>query len=263
MTPDAVPELALMKSLKPGEVVGLLTDTFEALSSDKSYRDGVGRFVPGAGMVYGVRVPQLRALAQQINKAYGKQAGFVEDIADRCWQIGSREHRVLGILILSGLKSLTADDRWMLGTRYLPDVGDWETCDQLCMGLLGQALAEAPGYMEEIENWVEEPNFWVRRAALASTVILRRSKAGPEIRASLDRRTLGICLRLLDDAEHYVRKALDWAVREVIHRHYELGRDWLIERSKTDLSPVARSTLKKAAKKLAPPDQARFLKNLS
>ncbi len=161
------------------------------------------------------------------------------------------------------MKGLSPGERWKWGTRYLPEVSDWETCDQLCMGLLGQALVEQPSYMGELERWVEDPNLWVRRAALASSVVLRRSKAGKEIRHSLDERTLGICLRLLDDEEHYVRKAVDWAVREVVRRNYDLGQAWLMERAKGALGSVARSTLKKAAKKLSPEDQERFLKTLN
>jgi 3-methyladenine DNA glycosylase AlkD len=166
-------------------------------------------------------------------------------------------------LILAGLKTLTPAQRWELGLRYLPDVGDWEICDQLCMGLLGQALAEEPTYIEALEGWVEDPNFWVRRAALASTVVLRRSKAEPATRKLLDQRTLGICLHLLDDNEHYVRKAVDWAVREVIRRDYALGKRWLMRRSQGELSSVARSTLKKAAKKLIPEDRELLHVNLA
>lgn len=260
MTDNPVPELALHASASTADIVGLLTNTFEKLSGDESYREGMYRAVPGAREVYGVRVPQLRAIARQVNKAFGKQ---VEAIAEGCWQIGSREHCVLAILMLAGLKTLTPAQRWTLGIGYLPKVGDWETCDQLCMGLLGQALVEDPAYMQDLEGWVEDPNVWIRRAALASSVVLRRSKLAPEIRNSLDKRTLGICLRLLDDEEHYVRKAVDWAVREVIRRDYALGKSWLMERSQTALSSVARSTLKKAAKKLTPRDQEQFLHNLS
>lgn len=260
MTDNPIPELASHASASTADIVTLLTTTFEKLSGDESYREGMHRAVPGARAVYGVRVPQLRAIARQVNKAFGKQ---VEAIAEGCWKIGSREHCVLAILMLAGLKTLTPTQRWTLGTGYLPEVGDWETCDQLCMGLLGQALVEDPVYMQDLEDWGDDPNVWVRRAALASTVVLRRSKLAPEIRNSLDKRTLGICLHLLDDEEHYVRKAVDWAVREVIRRDYALGKAWLMERSQTSLSLVARSTLKKAAKKLTPRNQEQFLHNLS
>lgn len=246
----------------PDEVVQSITRALESLVDDDKYRAGVTRFVPGAGMVYGVRVPDLRDLARQTIKAYPSQPDLVVEVAQACWSVGSREHSVLAILLLSGLKVLTSEQRWELGLRFLPDVGDWETCDQLCMGLLGQALVENATYMECLEMWVEDPNFWVRRAALASTVVLRRAKFDPETLQSLNQRTLGLCLNLLDDREHYVRKAVDWAVRELIRRDYELGCQWLMTRAKGDLTSVARSTLKKSAKKLSSEDLAQFLLEL-
>ncbi len=263
MSDKWVPELSLDASAAPEDIVVLLTETLEGFAVDETYRQGVGRAVPGVRDVYGVRVPQLRSLARQLLRTYAKQEGFIQAIAEGCWLEGSREHCVLAILMLAGLKTITPAQRWELGVRYLPDVGDWETCDQLCMGLLGAALVGDPAYMGELESWVDKPNFWHRRAALATTVALRRSTADAEIRRSLDQRTLGICRHLLDDREHYVRKAVDWAVREVIHRDYEVGQAWMLEQSKKPLSSVARSTLKLAAKKLSPQDQQRFLHNIS
>jgi 3-methyladenine DNA glycosylase AlkD len=130
------------------------------------------------------------------------------------------------------------------------------------MGLLGQALVEDPQYMDVLEQWVDDSNLWVRRAALASTVTLRRFKGDAVMRRDLNERVLEICLRLLDDSEHYVRKAVDWAIREGIRRDYTLGRDWLMERGAGELTSIARSTLKKSAKKLKPADEDKFLKKI-
>jgi 3-methyladenine DNA glycosylase AlkD len=123
-------------------------------------------------------------------------------------------------------------------------------------------LAEDAQFMDILETWTRADNFWVRRAALASTVVLRRANYDPAIMRLLNQRTLGICLALLDDEEHYVRKAVDWAVREVIGRDYESGKRWLMERAGAELSGVAYSTLKKSAKKLTPEDQEQFLQKL-
>jgi 3-methyladenine DNA glycosylase AlkD len=256
-------ELAVPPSASPDEVIQRITAALEGLAVDRNYREGVSRAVPGARPLYGVRVPQLRQLVGQVLQTFKKQPVMVDAIAEGCWQVGSREHCVLAILMLAGLKTLTSAERWERGVRYLPDVGDWETCDQLCMGLLGQAVAEDSAYMQVLERWVDDPNVWIRRAALASTVALRRSKVDPATMEALNQRTLGICLRLLDDDEHYIRKAVDWAVREVLRRDYELGKQWLMERGKGMLSPVARSTLKRSAKKLSPDDQEQFLRRIS
>ena len=124
------------------------------------------------------------------------------------------------------------------------------------------ALAQDASYMDELETWIEDENFWIRRAALVTTVLLRRSKHPPEIALDLDRRTLGMCEALLDDGEGYIRKAMDWAIRETIKRRYELGCDWMMAQASTHPSRTARSTLKLAAKKLNDADHQAFLSQL-
>ena len=69
-----------------------------------------------------------------------------------------------------------------------------------------------------------------------------------------------MCAQLLDDQEHYIRKAVDWTVREVIKRHQDLAFRWMMNQAESGLSSIARSTLKLAAKKLPPDRQKSFLK---
>jgi 3-methyladenine DNA glycosylase AlkD len=154
---------------------------------------------------------------------------------------------------------LTPFERWDLGLLFIQDVQNWEICDQLCMALLGQALAEAPAYMNEIETWVEDDDLWIRRAAVVTPILLRRAKYQSDLALELDRRTLAICKALIDDGEKYIRKAVDWPIREVIGRNYDLARDWMIEQAAGLPSKISRSTLKKAAKKLMPADYDTFI----
>ena len=137
------------------------------------------------------------------------------------------EHRLFAASLLDSLK-LTPTTCWALGANFLPGVRTWEGCDQLCGSTLGRALAADPAYMDQLESWLTDENIWVRRAALVSTVYLRRSKLPPETVRALDTPALAMCATLLDDPEPYIRKAVNWAVREVLRRHYDLARGWLL-----------------------------------
>jgi len=243
-------------------ILDWIETSLQDLSGDVEYLAGMRRTVPGSARLYGVRVPQLRALAKAILRDYRKDSELLQSLADACWQKASREHRLIGLFLLAPLK-LNPQERWQIGLRYLPDVADWETCDQLCMNLLGLALARDAALMDELEGWISSENFWVRRAALVSTVYLRRAKFDSLLARALDQRALDMCLALLDDDEGYIRKAVDWTVRAVLARHYELGRDWMMQRLDGQLSRVARSTLRKAAAKLEDPDRDLFLSGLN
>jgi 3-methyladenine DNA glycosylase AlkD len=247
----------------PEQVLLQLDQALSALAGDEEYKLGMHTIVPGAGDVIGVRVPDLRTLASRLALVFKGRPASLVALARACWGRGSREHRMIALFTLAGMKKLPSQERWSLAEAFLPDVQDWETCDQLCAALSGQALAENAEYMDQLEDWAGNDNFWVRRVAIVSTVLLRRGKFDRALARSLNEWTLRLCERLLDDEEKYIRKAVDWAIRELIKRDYELGREFLLERASRQPGHPERATLKLAAKKLHPADQARFLDMLA
>ncbi|HEY69806.1 MAG TPA: DNA alkylation repair protein [Anaerolineae bacterium] len=246
----------------PAEVLTVVERAFETFADRGDYGKMIRVVVPGVEKVYGVRVPVLRKLGKGIRAAYKQDQAALEALALESWARGSREHEILALVLLKYVKELTPAERWSMGLRFLPRVKHWEACDQLCGSLLGDALAQDAGYMDELETWIEDDNFWIRRAALVTTVLLRRSKHPPEVALDLDRRTLAMCEALLDDREGYIRKAVDWAIRETIKRRYDLGCEWMMTQALSNPSRTARSTLKLASKKLDDADRQAFLSKL-
>ena len=243
-------------------VLSAITRALEGLSPDPAYLEGMRMVVPGVAKLYGGRVPVLREIARSVAKAYRRHPEGIEALAMRCWQEGSREHRLIALFLLAGLKAVPPARRWQLGLAFLPDVSDWETCDQLCHALLGQALSEDPQYMDALEGLAGDANPWLRRAALVSTVLLRRAKYDAELARALDWRALELCGRLLEDEEHYIRKAVDWALREVIKRHPQMAFEWMISQVQNGPGRVGRTTLRQATRKLPEEARARLLAEL-
>ncbi len=248
----------LPETASPADIVARVTRAFERLGSPAN-AEGQARFMPGLDRAHGVSVPHLRALGKHVARVYRDDPDRCRDAARESWPCGSREHRLFAVFLLEQIKELTPAECWELGVGFLPGVRTWEDCDQLCGATLGRALAAEPAYMDDLEAWVGDESAWARRAALVSTVYLRRSRLADEVVRALDARALALCEALLDDPEPYVRKAVDWAVREVLGRHYSLGRAWLKDQSRRALSRTARGTLKKSAKKLNEADRQALL----
>lgn len=240
----------------PAWVVDRVTRVFERLGKPADAA-GVRRFMPGIDQTYGLRIPQLRALGEAVARRYRNDYHLCRSIARASWPRGTREHRMFAVFVAEQ-SALIPAERWALGLEFLPGVLTWEDCDQLCYATFAICLRLDAGYMDELERWIGDPNLWVRRAALVSTAPLRKAKHPLDVALDLDRRALGMCEKLLGDPEPYVQKAIDWAAREVINRHYHLARDWLLEQAGRDLPRHARSTLKLSAKKLEAADREAF-----
>jgi len=241
----------------PAQVVDQVTEAFEELGTPHD-AEGVARFMPGIDRTYGLRVMHLRQIGALVVRRYSKDPHLCQSVALASWARRSREHRLFALFVLERL-DLPHGDLWALGERFLPDCLTWEDVDQLCGATLGRALCMHPPHMDVLEEWLDSEHHWTRRAALVTTVYLRRAKLPVPLAEALDRRTLAMCARRLNDRDAYVRKAVDWAVREVLNRRYELTRAWLIEQAEAGPSRAARTVLKLSAKKLEPDDQAEFL----
>lgn len=241
----------------PALVVDIVTGAFEQLG-DPDNVAGIKKFIPGVEEAYGLRVAQLRNIAKVIYRAYEDDVTLCRSIALASWPRATREHRLFTMLLLE-LLPLEAVDFWKLGVRYLEDAKTWEDVDQLCSSTLGQALCLDPAYINELEDWIIDDNFWVRRAAVVSMIMLRRATY-PEAEARLyDQRALAMCYALLHDKEHYVRKAVDWTIREILKRRYDLARDWLFKRAAEHHPTRARTVLKWSTKKLTEADREHFM----
>jgi 3-methyladenine DNA glycosylase AlkD len=259
MTELDIEAIKLPEKLEVEPLLEIFRDTFEALSHDEDYQEGMLMAVPGVGEMYGVRVPQLRAFAKYVLKTYKGQHEALEQLARESWRRGTREHRLVALYILEKVK-MHPEARWQLGLDFLPAVDNWETCDVMCMSLQGIAICQDARYMDDIETWIKDENFWVRRAALVTTTRMRNAKYDQELKDDLDRRSLAMCESLLYDDEKYIRKAVDWGVREVLRRNYNLARDWMMERATEGLEQPALSSLKLAAKKLDEADRNDFFR---
>jgi 3-methyladenine DNA glycosylase AlkD len=246
----------------PEQVVAALTDAFQTRAEDDQYQSLISTAVPGISPTYGIRVPALREMAKEILRKYKNQTAALQNVAQESWSTKTREHKLVALFIFDGQKDLAPENRWTIGIRFLPDVGNWEECDQLCMAMFGQVIIENPSVMNELEKWIDDPNFWVRRAALVTTVYLRNGKFDDDQALELDALALAMCAARLEDDEKYIRKAVDWAVREVIKRHYNLAFEWMLTKAESAPSSTARSTLNLAAKKLEEEDRARLVEIL-
>jgi 3-methyladenine DNA glycosylase AlkD len=176
----------------------------EALSDPASLA-GMARFGIVCDRAYGVRIPELRRIA--------KEAGRNHPLALRLWREECRETR-----ILAGMLAEPAKVTEGLMEEWVAGFDNWETCDQVCMNLFektpfawGKALAW-PGRQEEL----------VKRAGFVLMARLAVSdKQAPD--GHFEAFFPLIC-REAGDGRNYVKKGVNWALRQIGKRNRNLHR---------------------------------------
>lgn len=108
------------------ETYGQLLREFETLSDEK-YKSFHAGLVPGIKRLYGVRMPQLKAIAKQIAK--GDYRSFLQIAKDSTY-----EETVLQGLVIGFIKAPAAEIL-ALTAGFIPMIDSWAVCDSFCSGL--------------------------------------------------------------------------------------------------------------------------------
>ena len=165
---------------------------------------GMARYGIAAKRAYGVSMPNLRLLAKEIGKNHG--------LADRLWQEDSRETRILASLVdLPGMVSEEQAERWVMG------FDSWEICDQCCANLLDRT----PFAYTKCFDWSARGEEFVKRAGFVLMARLAVSdKRAPDEKFVA---FLPVIAREAPDGRNFVKKAVNWALRQIGKRNLHLN----------------------------------------
>jgi hypothetical protein len=177
-------------------------------ASDPAYRDSIARLVPGI-RTWGVRVPVLRTEAAEAAKG-DPPPTFEEACAllDRFTEEGWRDEILFATFLVARFRRQIPTLPWKTVARWAERVDNWETCDQIAMGIAAPRVAAAPAEgIRGLKQLARAASPWTRRFAVATAAALnQRGRSFPA-------ETLEICELLVDEKDPNVRKAVAWAMR--------------------------------------------------
>jgi 3-methyladenine DNA glycosylase AlkD len=165
---------------------------------------GMARYGIRAGKVYGVRIPVLRTLAREI--------GVDRTLARKLFSSGVHEARILASMIDDPARVTEAQmERWARA------FDSWDVCDQCCLNLFSRTRF---AYAKAIE-WSTREEEFVKRAAFALMAILAvHDKEAPD---GAFMGFLSLVRGQATDERDYVRKAVNWALRQIGKRDLALN----------------------------------------
>jgi 3-methyladenine DNA glycosylase AlkD len=190
-----------------------VADLLAELSShrDEKALAGMANYGIRVDKAYGWSVPAVRALAKRAVGELGKKSPDRHAYALELWQTGIHEAQLLACFVDS--PHLVTEEQ---AEAWVADLDSWDTCDQLCNALLG----ETPFAWDKAVEWSGRDQEFVKRAGFALMAVLAwHAKDAPDERfapflAAIERESA--------DERAYVKKAVNWALRNIGKRNAAL-----------------------------------------
>jgi len=172
--------------------------------ADPNAVEGMARFGINPKNTYGVSIPNLRVIA--------KEAGRNHSLAEQLWSSGIHEARILAGMI-EDPKMVTEKqmDSWVKA------FDSWDVCDQVCSNLFDKT----PFAHQKAFEWSKRNEEFVKRAGfvLMATLAVHDKKAKDEVFLKF----LPLIERESTDDRNYVKKAVNWALRQIGKRSIKLN----------------------------------------
>jgi Predicted DNA alkylation repair enzyme len=167
--------------------------------------EGMARFgIKSTGKVLGISTPFLRSLKKSIGKNH--------DLALDLWQTDILEARILAAFI--------ADPKLMKKTvinHWVRDFDNWAICDGVCL----HCFRYTPFAHDLAIIWPKRKEEFIRRAGFTMMATLAVGDKKAKDRVFL--RYLLLIKKYATDERNYVKKAVNWALRQIGKRNTKLN----------------------------------------
>jgi 3-methyladenine DNA glycosylase AlkD len=171
----------------------------KCLSNPKNI-EGMARFGINPKNTYGVSMPELRKLAKEIGKSH--------KLALELWKSGVHEARIVaGLIDLPEEITETQMDDWAA------EFDSWDVCDQTCMNIFWETKVA----YKKASEWSKRKEEFVKRAGFAMMAVLAwKDKKFEEFFPAIKKES--------SDDRNYVKKAVNWALRQIGKRSQNLNK---------------------------------------
>jgi 3-methyladenine DNA glycosylase AlkD len=162
---------------------------------------------------FGVKVPKAHGISAPVLHALARRIGRNHELAEKIWATGIHEARILATLIGESSKVTSAQME-----RWVRDFNSWDVVDAACCYLYAQA---APAWVKA-DQWSRRRKEFEKRAAFSLAAYLSyKDKTAVDARFE---RFLRVIEREAWDERNFVRKAVNWALRNIGKRNLRLNR---------------------------------------
>jgi 3-methyladenine DNA glycosylase AlkD len=167
--------------------------------------EGMARFGIRPEKAFGIRAAVIKRMAREIGRNHR--------LAGELWATGIHEARAIAAMIEEpGLVTESQAERWVR------DFDNWATCDGCCLYL----FAYVPFAWRKVFEWSRREREFEKRAAFSLVACLTVHDKAARNEKFL--KFLPVIKREAGDGRNFVRKAVNWALRQIGKRNLKLNR---------------------------------------
>jgi 3-methyladenine DNA glycosylase AlkD len=193
-----------LKSHQGKSMERILIKKLKSLSNPEAVA-GMACFGINPRNTYGVSIPVLRKMA--------KEAGKNHLLAQKLWISGIHEARML-----AGMIDLPEEVTEKQMERWVRDFDSWDVCDQVCSNLFDRTKFAH----QKAIDWSERREEFVKRAGFVLMAVLAVHDKDARDKEFL--KFLPIIEREARDDRNFVKKAVNWALRQIGKRNLHLNQ---------------------------------------
>ena len=173
--------------------------------SDPEAVEGMARFRIQSNNSFGVSVPKLRTLAREV--------GHDHSLALKLWETGLHDARLLATMV-DDPRQVTVDqmDRWVR------DFDSWDVVDGSC----GNLFDKTPYAIAKAKEWCKREEEFVKRAGfvLMAEIAVHDKRAKDQVFLDF----LPLIVGGASDKRNFVKKAVNWSLRQIGKRNLKLNK---------------------------------------
>ncbi len=167
--------------------------------------EGMARYGIVSKTVYGVCMPTLKSMAKELGKNH--------ELALQLWQTKIFDARIIAIFI-EDPKEMTEEQI----EQWVSDFDNWAICDGACLHLFDKT----PFAWKKALVWSKRKEEFVKRAGFALMAVLAVHEKKADDREFI--KYFSAIKRESTDERNYVRKAVNWALRQIGKRNLALNK---------------------------------------
>ena len=160
---------------------------------------------------YGISIDNALGISMPVIRDMAKRIGRNHELAQLVWESNFHEARILASLIDEpGKVTFEQMESWVI------EVDSWDVCDQFCSNLFDKTIHA----YRAARTWSNREEVFVKRAGyvLMATLAVHDKKAGDEPFLEF----LALIRRGSTDDRNFVKKAVNWALRQIGKRNLAL-----------------------------------------